>query len=342
MIDWLTFRAPLHHSEKINGGYVASFTRAGHVEWSSEKFLPVVGSHDARIMVRSVQNDPFSVEVSGNPVKFFQGHNIFGTDDARGLAWATMVKVCEVLDQAPSVEDLDAWRSGRFTFSRVDINEGYALGSRSRAETAVSVLGNKARLRHRGRAMFKEGTAYFGKNSRRWSLKAYAKGAEIEARGHLLPEGLASDARLVAHADGLLRVELTLRSMQLKDDDLQNAQKWGHNTPTEVYSRYLEGLELSDQTAINADLLEGLPPRIQLAYSAWRDGQDLRQILPRMTFYRYRQTLLAHGVDIALVQPRDASRDNVVPLRVVLHAIPAGVPDWAHGTPLYFQPPLAA
>jgi len=34
--------------------------------------------------------------------------------------------------------------------------------------------------------------------------------------------------------------------------------------------------------------------------------------------------------------PREVS--NVVPLFKVLEAVPVGVPDWAEGTPLYFEP----
>ena len=60
-------------------------------------------------------------------------------------------------------------------------------------------------------------------------------------------------------------------------------------------------------------------------------------MLPRRTFYRHRTALLAHGIDIGVKQER-VPESNVVPLRAVLHAFPVGVPDWAIGTPLYFEP----
>ena len=71
----------------------------------------------------------------------------------------------------------------------------------------------------------------------------------------------------------------------------------------------------------------------------WREGNDLRSILSRPTFYRYRQELLKHGIDIAVKQERiSPDFSNVVPLRTVLHAYPLTVPDWAVGTSLYFEP----
>ena len=42
------------------------------------------------------------------------------------------------------------------------------------------------------------------------------------------------------------------------------------------------------------------------------------------------------GIDIAVKQPRETS--NVVPLVVTLVGREVGVPDWAKGTPLYFDP----
>ena len=90
---------------------------------------------------------------------------------------------------------------------------------------------------------------------------------------------------------------------------------------------------------IDAPTLDDLPGRLQLAYDAWKAGRDLRATLSRPTFYRYRSELLKHGIDIAVKQERQGpDLSNVVPLRTVLHAYPIGVPDWAVGTPLYFEP----
>jgi II/X family phage/plasmid replication protein len=87
------------------------------------------------------------------------------------------------------------------------------------------------------------------------------------------------------------------------------------------------------------DNTEALPPRLRSVNQLWRDGHDLRELFPTRTFYRHRKALLAHGVDIALKQPRDVS--NVVPLVVTLVGREVGVPDWARGTPLYFEPAAA-
>ena len=52
--------------------------------------------------------------------------------------------------------------------------------------------------------------------------------------------------------------------------------------------------------------------------------------------YRHRGQLLKHGIDISI--PKSDVTTNIVPLIRVLEAIPVGVPDWAEGTSLYFEP----
>jgi II/X family phage/plasmid replication protein len=73
-----------------------------------------------------------------------------------------------------------------------------------------------------------------------------------------------------------------------------------------------------------------------MSYETWLAGGDLRSMLPRRTFYKFRSELLVHGIDIATIQSREAS--NIVPLVRILEAVPVGVPEWAQGTPLYFEP----
>lgn len=338
MIDWISARFRCDHAEDIQGGWVVSLAADQTVEWQVLKSFPVVGSHFEKMMVRSSPCYPGQVEFSGCPAKFLQGHNIFGSSDLRGLTVAVIERIVRILALKPSEEDRSSWKDGCIKLARVDLTESFDLGNRSRVHTAIKALSESSYLVHRGRAsVSKESTVYWGKHSRRWSLKAYSKGDEIEAAKHRLPSELR-DSMLPAFADGLLRVEVVMRSMELKSVGLDSLMAWSENTPKTLYSHYLEGLQISENAVLNAETLSGLAPRAQLAYNSWREGHDLRQMLPRKTFYRYRKELLALGVDIAVVQPRRQKTTNVVPLRIVLQAVPVSVPDWAVGTPLYFDP----
>ncbi len=348
MIDWLDLRAPLAHDVSrtgpLYGGEVRSIDDEGEIEWSVGKRMKVEGSYSSSIQVRSSQMKLPSgiiwpaIRISGNPAKWFQGHNIFGSDDASALAMETLLRVCAARHITPSADELDMWRSGVIELLRVDVTRSYDLGTLPRVLNALRSLDQTAHLKYRGRGSYNGHSLLYGKGSRHWSLTLYAKGAELEK--HRLPDELAGTS-LAAHAQGLLRAEVRMLSQHLHRSGLSWCYSWQDNTSEEQHRLHVDSLSISDAAMIDPEALDTLPPRLRLAYQLWKDGHDLRAILPRRTFYRHRAELLEHGIDLAVKQER-APESNVVPLRTVLHAYPVGVPDWAEGTPLYFEPRRAA
>lgn len=345
MIDWLSFVVPCRHSAPITGGEVLSIKGTGELEWVTRKRTTVAGSFSTGLQLRTASHTPeplTHLEISGNPVKFFQGHNLWGTDDVPALVLATMERVCAVLGIAPHPDDVAAWMRGDVQLTRVDCTESFHLNSLAEVLAWLRAAEQTAHLSHRGRGqLFKGSTLYFGKNSRRWALKLYAKGQEIKAKGHG-QDSILQLPSAVAWAERTLRAELTLRSMELKRLHLDYVRDW---IPVEgvpfagteqLLRERLGNMTMTTTKHLSAEVMESLRPALRVAVQAWEGGSDLRATLSRPTFYRYRKELLAHGIDIATLQPREVS--NVVPLHRVLEAVPAKIPDWAVGTPLYFEP----
>lgn len=350
MIDWLTFIAPLTHRMGEGGPFYAGELLSTipdptnpdrlALEWGVLKRKSMPGSYSKTIEIRSVLDDKGhpAIWVSGNPAKWFQGHNIFGSDDLPCLVLEMLHRVCASVGLTPSAGDLALWEMGLIKLLRVDCTYSYSLASLAHVRNALRSLDATANLKHRGRGHFKGDSLTFGKGSRRWSLTLYAKGAEINVKGHELPDAL-KETSLPAVADGLLRAELRCLSMELQRQGLEWVAAWQDNSASELHQRLLAGLQIAETTMLDATTLEGLSGRLQLAYNSWKEGHDLRAMLPRKTFYRYRLELLQHGIDIAVKQERTGpDLSNVIPLRVVLNAEPFRVPDWAIGTPLYFEP----
>ena len=170
-------------------------------------------------------------------------------------------------------------------------------------------------------------------------MKAYSKEDEIcSTKDHQLPQEIPHRDELTRHASGKLRVELVLRSMQLKElGSARFAANWKAHTARELHSQFLETINMSEQVTLAPSIRADLPPRLLGVYTLWRDGHDARAIYPRNTFYRYRRELLAFDIDIAIIQPN--IRDNVVPLvRALRPEAVAQIPDWARGTTIYFEP----
>lgn len=346
MIDWVDFVAPLVHDEgqgsPFYAGEVMSTTPDGELDWGIFKRMQMLGSYSTTVQVRSARmaDGRQAIRVSGNLVKWFQGHNVFGTNDLRGLVLEALTKILEIGNISPSISEMQSWVTGDIDLMRVDCTESADFGNEKRVLNALRSLDQTANMKFRGRGQFNGHSLLFGKGSRTWSLTLYSKGTEL--RKHKLPVGLA-DTPLQAFADGMLRMEFRLLSMHLKELGLTKLWAWCENTASTVHQMMLQNLQISDATMLDSDIIESLPTRYKLIYQSWRDGHDLRTILTRPTFYRHRRALLGYGVDIAIKQDRqDEEASNVVPIRVVLVGKPVTVPDWALNTPLYFQPSYAA
>ena len=351
MIDWVTMTIRCRHFEEINDGHFTKTKRSGDVEYNSITRLAVTGSHDSRVMIRSA---PWAgenmLEISGNLVKFMQGHNLWGTNDLTNLVFEFMGWLAmhygpesELSLVSPVDDDVAAWLSGDYTLSRVDITESYSVGSSTSDVLAwLRAAESSAHLPYRGKGQLTKGsTLYFGKHSRRWSLKLYSKGQEILDNASEQP-ALFALPHAKAWASNILRTEMTIRSLELKHRGINTGTSWlpvdgVPFDPMPLLLGALGGMTMTTARALPDDIFDSLFPAQRTAYLAWKAGADLRQTMSKSAFYRLRSILLSHDIDISVVPDADAP-SNVIPLVRVLEAVPASVPDWAHGTPLYFEP----
>lgn len=348
MIDWVTALLPWNHKNPIHGGQITRTHADGSLDWKVNTHNPVKGSHDATIRIKSddrtrnpVTGDYTHLVFDGNPVKFFQGHNLWGTDDLVGLMSETCVKLSSIM--GIQINDFD-WlmiTNGAYALKRIDSTAMLDLGNNSSVDSFLYSAERTAHMRYKGQGIMTKGTLYWGKHSRRESLKLYNKLKELMAKGHRLPAELEALPELIKWVDGKLRAEHTLRSMELKDRGLALAANWGENKPLEVLLTAMAGLNMSENHTLTPTALDGLPPRLVAVYHLWKEGHDLSAMYPRMTFYRYRKQLQeTAGIDIAIKQGnRQEPAPNVIDFRRVLTPeLVTGVPAWAIGTPLYFEP----
>lgn len=337
MIDWFKGSVPLSWSTPICGGHVVQISPAGEIERATVRAAHARGSFDEHLTLRTVEAG--RCEFDGNPSKFLQGHNIAGSADLGALVEASMLKALALLDCSDNVAERDRqrWLAGDFSISRIDVTEMYALDNAADVRAWLRAAGELARVRWRGRGVFEGTTLYFGKVARgkraaNWALKCYAKGDEIAARakGHGLPENLPLREELIQWADNKLRVEVTLRSGELKrfaGGKYETGQHWNDDTAAAIFGQYFAKMEIGNNVMLPVELEESLKPALRIAYNSWKSGQDLRGILSRATFFRYKAMLLKASdglIDIAVPQ----AATNVVPLRRVLTLAPAQLPHW--------------
>ncbi len=340
MIDWISAVVPLADAGELHNGRVVSMDADGVIEWQAVRRLDVVGSYSTKLQVRGRHDD--GLEFSGNPSKYRQGHNVFGLGSVIPLMNGTLLTVAAMLPGVlPSADNLADWASGAYDLTRVDIAGTILLDSDETVRKVLNLMGQYARTKYQS-AIVRSGTVYIGQKSRRITLKLYSKGAEISStkKGHGLCAKLEPDERekLLNYSRGSLRVELTLRGMELRDRGLHRASHWSQAVAEQALRERMNAVELNDTVVLADDIVEGLSAKLVPVYDAWKAGRDLQKLYSRPTFYRHRKALLSFGIDIARVQPRVTVPANQYPLgkplREILSMPFVAVPDWAYGTNL--------
>ncbi|ECK2138239.1 Replication-associated protein G2P [Salmonella enterica subsp. enterica serovar Enteritidis] len=339
MIDWLTSIYPCVHNP-LPAGSVVSVDANGEIEWKTVKRLAVRGSNESNMWVRSVGSDgegrATHIYIDGNPSKFLQGHNVVGSDDLRGLAVTVYARILSQLNIPHHMQSYFEVLNGNFKITRVDINYMYLLETLENVRAWLYAAEFKAKTRH-GRATGKGGTVYMGKNSRRWSLKFYSKYDEHMGgkKGHLIPAQFVYEGLLDWTKDKL-RIELVLRSLELKGLNLDLGKSWNNETANNIFSDYIGRLEMSQNTLLSDKVIRELPRHLQSTYLLWKQGANMRDILTEPTYFRQRKQLLAYGVDINFYCESPDS-NNVIPLVRTLEAKPAEIPAWMYEKGLIFD-----
>lgn len=308
MIDWLTAFIPTADDRISNelariSGRLVRYDMHGLARFEVSEWQPVGGSYGATINVRGVSN---GLWFSGNPVKMLTGQNLDGPDHAASLLAASLVQVQTMM---PIPVALDG---GRARLTRVDTTRSIDLGATERVRELLRVASIAARSRYQGRAATAHDTIYFGKHSRRHSVKMYCKADELKVHPCL---GVPPDVgyAIDAAATGLLRIEVTVRGMQLKADGLDSIAAWDDSSVArEQWQRYWGRVELSSMCELIPDEVLALPRRLRRTYDMWLRGGDCNELLSRNTYYTHRRELrqLTGGrVDIGALRPSRSTED---------------------------------
>jgi len=330
MIDWVAALLELHHVP-VRSGAVVCVEADGTVAWESPRKMHVRGSHDATIHIRSVGGDgkgcATHLYIDGNPSKWLQGHNLVGSDDLVALVFDVFQRLCALVGLEPTDLERQKVRAGQYRVTRVDYNRMFELPSRADVRAWLRAGEFKCKSRH-GRPVHNRGTLTFGKGSSHWSVVCYCKADELTAGGsHKLPDEINQHPEIHRWIDNKLRVELRLRSKKLKALNLEIANTLTPAVLWKLYRDFIGELDMSEQIELNSEQLLSLPNKVRGTYALWKQGFDLKDMMPNGTYYRHREVLMSFGIDINIrCDRRDDS--NVIPMIRILEAKPAAIPQF--------------
>jgi hypothetical protein len=328
VIDWVSFSLP-YSGPPVGLQYFKRESWDAPIEPAFSKPVDVVGSHSSALKVQAIGGRLY---VSGNPVKFFTGQNIAGTNDLGRLVRMTVDAVWDLLRLMPCLDAFRALESGDVNLTRVDCTFAYSVGSDDDVVTWLEAMERACHVRFRGRGHFDQGmcSLMFGltmqgegkkaKASRRSTFKFYNKWREVGAHPMTCREDIAQELRECIL--GAVRGEACYRGIELQRLGYERLSAWDEGTALKLHREWVDRMEMAETFTLKSEQEKDLPRWLQSTYRHWRSGEDVRGLLSRRTFYRQRKELLAHGIDIA--QPRITAADpvKVIPILRVLEAKP--------------------
>lgn len=329
MIDWSLTHFPILHTP-LSSGVVISVNADGTEDWRSPKRVQATGSFEKSISVKSIGGDGFGrathLWMNGNPSKFLQGHNVFGSDDIVSLLFDVFLKLITQFNLKPTEEEIEVIRAGDYPIVMVDINYSFLLPSRADVLAFIRALEFKAKTRH-GKPSTKGGTLYFGKTSEYWAMKFYCKAEEIQTTRGKLPLQIQNKG-IEKWVDNILRIELRLLSKQLKRLNIIKVKDLNQITVKQLFNQYLRQIDMTEQIKLTDQVMQNMPNKLRSTYTLWSEGHDLRSLISKSAYYRHRKDLKAFGINIDL-RPESIKKSNVIPLVRILEAQPVEVPHWA-------------
>lgn len=312
-VDWLSIWQVREPHAPLNSGAVVTYDGAGQPVFERMRPARVRGSHSTSIAVKS---DGQSVVVSGNIGRLGRDDNLFGFSPLAAFARANEtlafigLPAFDLADNgrelATSGDGLESFGTGAASrtparcvnLSRVDITRNFSAGSPAAAAAVIRAMSSKHVCRAK-KGVAGDQSVWF--SNTRYMLKAYIKHLEMEAHGCV--EGAAYE---YAKAQGIVRVELELKRREIADLGWSNfavfCEAWKMGQVHLLFDEYSKMLNVN---AISGDgeFIDALPQRLRVVASAFLAGQDVKRIMSRASFYRYRRALLDYGIDIADERP---------------------------------------
>ncbi|WP_255418004.1 phage/plasmid replication protein, II/X family [Novosphingobium sp. P6W] len=302
-----------------------------HDKTDNNEYAKLPGRYSGGVIEGRLQRR--GLELSGNPVKFVQGHNLFGSSDPSYALDAALRKIVGSMLPGPQIAERFSFNIDAARISRIDLTASWTLPREGDVLPFLRAMEERVWCPYRGRGVQSDpGTLYYGlaqkgKRAKDWQLKIYSKGMEVGRRP--LPSFAMEVPGLLDEVNRTVRVELTLRTRELKRLGLRCVGDWTPEKVGEVWRAYVDRLDFGEigMNLDNTDLAElGLRPRLLDAISSWKAGNDMRAGRSKAAFYKLRNDVReATGYDIASPVPKS----NVVPLRRVIEAKPALYPIWA-------------
>ncbi|HRQ14964.1 MAG TPA: phage/plasmid replication protein [Promineifilum sp.] len=281
------------------------------------------GSHDTALQVRS---DGHLVELSGNVGRWERPDNVWNYDfddtiskageflESLGLPAFSAGECRAKASLSKHDYDLGLWNEWTGAYLReLHVTRNYYAGNEKLAGECIRYFGG-LRAARIAKGVFGDETVQFGKRGGKLHkrLIVYRKAAEMlaHAKGDEAKKRVRESQEYQFARDmGLIRVECKWGKDFLRDHALRFVGDVSMGKIVSLFEK--ETGFLHDVTPDRAArIVSDMPTKIRSSALHWIRGDDLRDLLPRATYFRHVKALRDYGIDAS--EPRGIRDDGSV------------------------------
>lgn len=300
MIDWTDAIFPVIHEPF--GDVINNIKTKTNDERAYRKEFALKNGTSS-LMVKSGGNGKH-IKVSGNYANFLQKHNIFGSNNLRGLAADVFVLVTSKLGISYTNAEMQNVIDGNFVIKEVDIAGNFRSKNRNEAHLIIREIERHWRDLNKNVSNYGVETVYLNQYSTDLSLKFYDKRKQLSDCP--LPKGIPQRDRLLKYAEGLVRAELTFGAAELKRRGLDKGSNWTVGIAKTLLNDEIaeSGIHGSIKRLLLPAEYDELPRHLQITYRLWLHGDAPKSILEEQTYRNHRNALKLRGIDVSQAQPK--------------------------------------
>ncbi|MDH0373511.1 phage/plasmid replication protein, II/X family [Comamonas aquatica] len=281
--------------------------------------LAVSSPLSAKICARVFSRDDRTrLLIEASIPKFLTGQNIVGVEELFEPCQQMIFSVLAQMGVEPTAAERHKLEHGKFQMTRVDYATHCDCAAPQRATAVMAAIRSLVFAKAKDASSYGNETVYVNQHSTRWTLRIYRKDLEIQKRGRGLPLCVYGREYLLNKVQNAVRMELVLRSPELKRLGLNDPLAWSVDRARQRMKKWIDRFANATGVMPSTDYTDLLSNMQQLKLQAWLRGNLTAFIGSPTTFDSTHKLILEKtGIDIRGEPDVELQRRAIMSIRDV-------------------------
>lgn len=290
-----------------------------NITWNGSYHFLVHSPLSSKIHARVFSRDGRKkLVIEASIPKFLTGQNIVGVEDLFEPCLQMIFSALTQMGVEPTIVECSKLKQGEFQMTRVDYATHCDCASPERATAVMAAIRSLVYAKAKDASSYGNETVYVNQHSTRWTLRIYRKDLEIQKRGRGLPLFVYGRDYLHKKVQNAVRMELVLRSPELKRLGLDDPLAWSAQGARQRMKKWIDRFANASGVMPSTGYMSLLTNTQQLKLKAWLQGDLTAFTGSPTTFDSTRKLILKKtGIDILGEPDMELQRRAIMSIRDV-------------------------